>query len=544
MLLSQLFNSTRGYSYLPEAAAASYCNTEIEVSAMSFTGNSSIVDKLNAKETAIRFYLSEFLSEEACTGISQVISQNVSSVLLSLSQWMCKYSASPIIPVTVPDISFKAKDLRQLAVLNAVDYFLDDVLGVSGVNSIANTATNHTGTFSLDGLEQEKFHISSIGELELQLINVAFWGLNSWTTFDILEPVSDYLLESNLKFDSCGVNITISSNFSTFGFGNTFLFDPLWLYEEWIVSLSIEKSAIQSLLQLAVEPPSSSFTDAQCQDVQCLLSLIHWNSTSLANLSIDISQVHLQMKGITGSFEEDILAAIDDLLAVLLVPYTNALPAFIQGFAAGPLIRSVNDLLLYMPTSECPYIPDTRASFQKTSIPTIIACTFGIILAITGLAVVSYAISRRLNDRWDKSCSNLEEGIPLSAKTSKETYLCVFDERACLLLHPKLSVTTRFLVPVLILIAVSAFVVYDVGRDYGGRFSITTGNGREVEFTPIVSKHSVTIFQYSLYSHSVEILAPRRPSCFIYGFRSSCLDVFSSTFSSSSLVSTLPSFSC
>eukprot|EP01105_Mastigella_eilhardi_P008179 TRINITY_DN19_c3_g1_i3.p1 TRINITY_DN19_c3_g1~~TRINITY_DN19_c3_g1_i3.p1 ORF type:complete len:957 (-),score=228.08 TRINITY_DN19_c3_g1_i3:8-2878(-) len=522
---------------LPVGLNLTDCAARINATGLKFLGGSPLADELNAKEQQLTAALSGAVSAEVCPLLAKLVQQNASAALRSLSAQMLDFMAGNVDLPVAPPVPRGCDPLPTSAAINAADYVLDDVIGVNGTNTIVNVATNNTGVahFALSAAETAVV-FPNVGSATLLVSDGAVSGLNAWSSLSLLEPVSDFELSSWAYLaEGAGTSFTLVTNFSSPAAGQGSLFDPLWLYEEWALSLTLGESRFGALLQLALESARGrNYTDAQCRDPQCLVALVDWSATALTNLTVLLEGVTVRLEAASGALDadSDVRRAVEDAAAVLLGAYAPALPQLAAGIAAGPGASTVNEWLGALGGGiSCPFKKDAEETYERVNFRVGAYCAAGSVLALTALTCASAAINRFRNGKSSAMVSNdkelptneeesspkaspnlqgnlaeinfrdlldEEEVEPLLAAVFKDIQLkgrvrellTAPDEQACLLLHPLLPALVRFLVPALVLATVSVYVVFEVGKDFGGRLSVTAGTGREVAFKPIVSKHS------------------------------------------------------
>ena len=491
LLLSYLEGYGPGYAFLPTQAEAS-CVANITLTSLVFYGDSDIVDTLNAKEAELCTTIGAALSNESCTIIQELVSVNITQALLSLSGSIANYTAPLPEPLAIPLVPIGSDDLMESALFNAADYFVDEVIGENGLNLIVNTITNDTGNiFFLTNSPAQGLSLGSLGNLSISVTSVAIQGLNSWSIFDLIEPVSRYSVKSDAAIDIITLNITFSTNFSTNSNGSGVLYDPLWIYEEWFIAFNVQKGDFFSLLQFSLDIDlAENFTDTQYRNISCLTSLFHWNSTALTNLTLLIDNATLISKATNGAAESDIQSAINNLLTLVLDSYSLSFPALVYGLGNSALAITINEMIsntFGTMASTCPYMADETPAcdvIDQTVLIGSAVLAFGIflvILAVWGIITL-----------WRKKHMKINrEEEPLFSDISMNKKPSIFTDQICLIMHPIIPLWLRITVPFLLCCIAGAFIFYKFTHDIAMEISISTGTGRDVRFPPMYNSENV-----------------------------------------------------
>ena len=318
------------------------------------------------------------------------------------------------------------------------------------------------------------------------LTEVSASGLSSWETFDVLEPVDTYVLASETLLGMIGVNVTFYVNVTL---TSDVLYDSYWLYESGRITLNLSENKLDSKFQVAFYPETSeNFTNSMCSNGDCVLSMFGGNSTGFKSLLVNISTAQLAVIAEAGDLEEDVDAAIDNVLALLTTSFESCIPAFLNGFITGPLLQTANiGIHSGLNNADCEYIKDTEDPLDHPN-P---YATYSSIIASFILFLIVGLIGALIQRHRNKLQKLKEEQIitedslllPTTPKPStKETIVC---ESPCLLLHPRIPAWIRYIMPLLLGLNTMIFISSNTSGGASVYLALTTGLGRMVSFKPL-----------------------------------------------------------
>ncbi len=130
---------------------------------------------------------------ELVTGLSQgVIRKSINSLFTTAIAELVKEDESQSVCAAIPGREHHWGFIKwpTSTLLADIDAFINTYVGYSGINSMANCLTDNTGTFSL-----KSFFLPFFGNISLELS-----GLNSFYSFDILEPSTDTSNSANALY--------------------------------------------------------------------------------------------------------------------------------------------------------------------------------------------------------------------------------------------------------------------------------------------------------------------------------------------------------
>lgn len=166
----------------------------------------------------INSFVNDELDEQVCLQIATLAAVNGTAALGEFNTFYVDPLLLPPPPAALSVLAPDSVSLINNSAVSLVDYVLDEVVGYNGslnVNRIANYFTNGTGSLYLDpaaireffanvssaaqnftAFPNVSFVINATGTVTLQIESLNISGLNTWSTFDVLRPVSNWTLRS------------------------------------------------------------------------------------------------------------------------------------------------------------------------------------------------------------------------------------------------------------------------------------------------------------------------------------------------------------
>lgn len=250
-----------------------------------------------------------------------------------------------------------------------IDYVLDDMIGtngVMGVNVVADAITNGTGraianpfltvlgTLTLP-LNDIFIDVPLAGtHMRVGLSQVTLADINTWQTFDMLEPITAYHLLSNVLLGTVDVNFTFYVNMTV---DSSIAYDPQYLYFSGGANLHLTENRVHTQLQVVVvslrlvndskmslyPSLSENYTNAQFVELGCLLALLGPDTTAFSSLVVNLTSAQLAVLLAPIYDEQDIANALNNFITLALSSYTPSLPALIAGITSGPILNATNE---------------------------------------------------------------------------------------------------------------------------------------------------------------------------------------------------------
>ncbi|KAH3756969.1 Paraquat-inducible protein A [Pelomyxa schiedti] len=464
---------------LATAANVTKCFSDIVISELNFTGGNFAeqMDEILMKNNTIPA-LEKALEVVICDLLHVLVNDNLTEVLTYLNSVIYPYIL-PQPPHAIPLLKPGAFNLSESALVNMLDYMFNEFIGINGtlgLNDLINVITNGTGSFFFDDLDiMIPIEIPGLGRLDLGILDLSIGGLNTWKTFQLLIPHELYTLVSETNLGVISLNATFSVNVSV---ASDVIHDSHWLYEEARFTLKLEENVLDNTFQVTVYPQrSENYTNTMCMDPQCLLGIFGANSTAITELLFNITIAQLGLVASAGDLEDDVDQAIDDVLLLLTTSFEQCVPAFLNGFVAGPVVVMLNDLMSTgLNEAECEYQEDVPYKLDRpnpyATYSSIIG-SFLVFFIVTGICICIQRYRKKAKKEADSPYSEMS---PL--KTEQE-------QHPCLILHPKIPAWMRYLMPLLICLNMMIFVSSNTSGGASVYLALITGLGRSVNFPPM-----------------------------------------------------------
>ncbi|KAH3757242.1 hypothetical protein Pelo_10972 [Pelomyxa schiedti] len=485
--------------YLPVSANTTACGANFMVPHLIFYGNSTLVDDLNGMENETTVAIASALDSVLCSVITQLVNDNITQVLLAADALISQYAnvVDPII--SVPPVLAGSDDVSTVALVNAVAYFGTDFIGPVGLNNGFSAVTGGSGVINIDltnTTEIAMLEIPNLGTISVGLESVTISGLDNWSQLDVFLPSDVYSLLSSIGSSLLSANITISTNFTTPAQGLGVIYDPLWLYLEWVAGFEASGTQIISILQLDMHTTTAyNFTNAQCLNTGCIISLVEWASTALSSINVTLSSLRAGVgAGSHGALEEDLQKAANCIASAFSSAISYSLPSLIHGISALPLVEAANNILSALGlNSSCEYIPDETPECEVVDIPEIAWCTAVslILYAIFGIGVITvYCVNKRKSEHLhiqSEHSSQSQTSSLSAAKHPSSPNLPDYGEnrQPCLFFCTHIPLWWRVVFPLLICLNVTFYLIFTVAHDAAVHISVITGTGRWVHFPPM-----------------------------------------------------------
>ncbi|KAH3761596.1 Paraquat-inducible protein A [Pelomyxa schiedti] len=455
------------------------CGTNLTIALLSVNGTSDLAQRvediiLESNET---YHNTEVVLEIAICDVLSLLIRGISGALDDICSYIRPYlSLQP--PLALPLIPPGAMDLRESALLNSLCYVFDDLIGINGTlgtNTIFNAVSNGTGKVSLRSSRLSlHFTIFQLLEVTVGIPQIDIFGLNSWTDFDILEPIDQVSLLSNAKMNELGLNISAYLNITNLNSPD------ICLYSEWVGSLTMLKPELTASFQAAVFPQyGQNYTNSQCKDWNCLLRLMGSNCSLYTSLGTSIESTFLSLSVNQSS---DFSELINDITSMVTSSFSHCIPALINGLASNPIIFALNDVITTnLNEATCQYLPDEK---NPQDAPNMLAT--GISLTVAGLLslgllvyLIAYGFVRARAKKSSSHTQSAEEKAPLLAEEKPSP-------GPSLLLNPRLHITLRIGVPALLLFNIVLFISSNTSGVASVFIAFTTGGGRFISFDPLI----------------------------------------------------------
>jgi hypothetical protein len=408
------------------------------------------------KNELFKSWFSKQLDTTIKSLLTKLVDTNLTHALASIDDVIRPF-VKPVEPAQPPPVPEGAMNLNNSHLIHFLERVLDDKLGPTGLNSLTDfilnktsNKTGHTpGVLALHNLSHAVFgpiHLSTIGTITFGISDVVLGGLDSWSQFQLFVPSDNYTLDTLTTMDSLVLNLTFFLNVSVDGSS------PLQgtnLYEQAEFYMNLAHNSMKIRTQLAVmEQTLASLQGTQFLDVGCLCSLIGNVNFTEVLLNTTVKGIRLIAKG--GQSEQDLDAAIDNLITLFTRSFGAAIPAFLNGVIAGPLRSMVNDQLSSFITSKAPTCKPPHPSDMVDSITVVVPFSCGVVVFFLVSIFAAWFARREVN----RSTSG--EMKPLMGGSRGYTDPA-FHEPA-LVIHPQIPARVRYGIIFCICMNISLFI--------------------------------------------------------------------------------------
>ena len=234
--------------------------------------------------------------------------------------------------------------------------------------------------------------LPGFGNFAFGLRDISLAGLNSWTVFTVINPLSNISLGAQLAMAdfnlSCSFFLNVTFNSSEGIITGIPLFD-----QGRFVFAAVDNQLFSQVQVVLNAVNVEALSGTQFSDNACLRNAImDLNMTELA-LNLTLRQLLLDA-GILG-LEQDLDQALTHFLALLTNSYEQAVPAFVTGVIAGPVRQKLNawySTLLAIPINESACQPAQTDDAIDTM--TVVAPICGCLLLLALLILISHLTSK------------------------------------------------------------------------------------------------------------------------------------------------------
>ncbi|EAX89982.1 hypothetical protein TVAG_124530 [Trichomonas vaginalis G3] len=412
-----------------------------------------------------------------CTQTHDLIGTEITQAFESANKIIRPYlnGTSPIVIPIDPDMS----DLRKSDIVDVLRLVLTNFTGTNGplnLNALVNRFTNGMGKINLAQIlnyfnSTKPLEISAPipnlnTTLNLTLLDLNLSGLNTWQDFTILEPESEYILDTHTGMDALGINLTFMINVSFNG--TTISTGDSYLSEIGDLDLYITKNKMMMKAQIAHKKDYGlNWTDPQCINLGCIESLLSPHGTGLTYLFFNTSIDSLSIEAGTGDMEAEIRKFINNIVKFFVDNYRPILPTFVTSFVNSYGTSKLNALITEeLSKADCKYIAEDP--YKDFVLWTTVTAASGA-LAISLIIFLIMRPSLQKKTELESKIKSLESLNSLSKITEEGSIKGCWgkflrtDDQSSLLMTSKLSSTTRILMPLLVLLNIAVFISSNTG---------------------------------------------------------------------------------
>lgn len=452
-----------------------------------------------------------------CSGIKSPIAESGSAIFEYIGDAIRPY-INGTTPIDIPIDSDEMSDLQSNQLIDLLRFVLTNLTSSDGplnLNRLFNKFSKDTGVFDYQSIA-ELFGLPPTLQFDIPiendnmnatigftLENLILSGLNTWNDFTIFDPISPFIVDTHTGLQQFEINASFGLNISASGMVESGNVD---LTETAILHLYLENSTLDARFQIAHEKDYGlNFTSMQIIDPNCLISLFSPYGTGMTMLELNTTIKELQMEAASGSLEESIQHTLNTMMQFFIYNYKRQIPVFITSFIQEYGTSYINNQITEVLSSNfCEYIPEPDYCDYNLLVSMIAVgiTVVGTSVILILLATVHYMRKKRLERASvtnQSTSGNLEQvsGSVTDESSSRERsnpvieddysdskFLSFFrsDEDASLLMHPRLPLWVRIIIPFLIFGNITVFLSANSG--YGGSVfpEIVLGDTRKIEF--------------------------------------------------------------
>eukprot|EP00049_Salpingoeca_infusionum_P015005 m.287562 g.287562 ORF g.287562 m.287562 type:complete len:1005 (+) comp15790_c5_seq3:204-3218(+) len=421
---------------------------------------------LNAILAIVEQALMPSLDKTVESMLTDLINTNLTQTLEAINKDLAPF-IHPNPPVPPPPVPPGSANLSESGLVDLLSFFTGELFANNTLNFVVDLLTNKTGQINDNSLNVSiTVPLGELGSLELGLLSLQLAGLDSWDNSTHLIKGHDYNLETFTDLQSLMINLTLFVMVKT-------PLSPITLYEEAVVTFRIDNATLNMTTQVAINNTQlDAFTTHQLFNVSCLLSAI--SSVNMTNLNLNFTLEQLEITAPSGSTEQDLDTAVDDLLKLLFSSYELVAPAFLDALVAEPLRVDFNKFISKTIANATCLANSTAASTSNLGTPFRIAAG-GTSLIFVLVVVFLCCLGRAKGDLPSRESISETSALVQSHYSSPS---------ACLALEHSVPAFARYLVPLVILgtIAMLVFSNTSAGADV---FPVITLNNNSYEFAPL-----------------------------------------------------------
>lgn len=494
------------------------CYVEIGKIDISLHFDSEIADDIISKlKDLIDAAIKTLIESNLCSELEPLVSEYGTQGFEYINKYIRPY-LNGTTPIDIPIHAEQMSDLSTSQVFDILRYILSNLTLMDGplnINHIFNKLSNSTGILDYRKLASDfnlpyplefRFSVNNTDDnasFSVNFENLAISGLNTWTEFSFFDPISEFVLESRTGLDQLGINISFQVNVSSEGVVES---DHIDLTENFFLHMFLRKNLLNFQMQYAhPKDLGINYTTNQCLDLNCIMSLSSPKGTGIKMIELETEVTEIENTITSGSLEEDIQESINSIIKFFITNYRSKIPILFTGLIQEHGLQPLNNLLNQtLSNVSCPFIPnDPYAPFNAF----VSWLTCGIILGVMIILLIILFIVYKQREIMmlirtasksnlgtesltsslaDDSYSNSENiAQPLlqdELAVGKWQSFWRQDEESSLLMHPRLPLWLRLLIPFLILSNIWLFLSSN-GSIGGSVFpKVILGDTRRIEF--------------------------------------------------------------
>lgn len=241
-------------------------------------------------------------------------------------------------------------DWTTSTMLEALTAYLDQQIGVSGINEMLRKATGGTGALPVPlGSGLQIVHYDNVVEVNVTLLEVTLGGLDTFHTFDVLEAHNETQIASRLGLNETSVVASVKIDVGLSG--------------QVLVSQTATLDAVVSDVDIDVDAliaiNASEYADMYVGQITSnpLCALRPMMAVNLTTMHLDVRDVSFNVTGLS----PDLQSFLDETLDAIETLYEDVAIVVLQNALAGPIAEMFNNysatFLASTHDTDCP-VPD------------------------------------------------------------------------------------------------------------------------------------------------------------------------------------------
>ena len=456
------------------------CSASIDDLQLTIHGD-FLIKIVEALKGLIISYLKSNIGSIICSNIKDALGDEMTTLFAEANEIILPYLNNTE-PIKIP-IGEGMTDLTTSPIVDVMRYLLTNFIGIDGplnLNALINRFTKNTGEFQLSSVLgyfnvslpiEFSVPIDSLNAtLNMSLNDVNLSHLNTWNDFTFVDPIDSYTLDTHTSLQKLAINVSFGVNVSVKG--DMITTGDTYLTEEADLDMYMENSTMDFQMQIASPVGQGlNYTDNQCTNPDCLESLFSPYGTGVTKLGLDTRISELDLEADSQSMELEIRTFINNIVKLFVDNYSPIIPKLLNGVINTYGVKAANQALnATLLNASCEYIPnDPYPEFVAWTTLTAVGTGCAILLIIYLLMIIADTL-REKHLRIDSSklytiSVNSDSGQTNQDMDQVGCYVSFFrtDEKASLLMNPKLPLIVRLFMPFLVLLNIALFVSSNTG---------------------------------------------------------------------------------
>lgn len=451
-----------------------------------------------------------FLNSKLCELLGPVILNTSSNLFSKINQRIIPELSGPTsLSIPITDLT-KLLPMKNSSFINLIQFILNSYVANDdtplSINNLINRFIGVADKLNLLEILHDLANISipidipipvpqSETKIDFIINEISISGIDTWynCSFLLNDPINPMKLNSHAGLGNLGIDIYTSFNFTAV---NNITNQVSTYSQEFNLSTVLNNTTLDFNVQLAPEKDATStYTDAQCINLQCLLNLLQGNETGINTIQFNtiVDKFVYNTEGVLDNFLFNVIVFLFDFIVSNNI---EKVPDFLNGYLLDAINTTINPKIQNsINNNSCHYIPNTPFNQVEYS------STFGSLGAAIGLAIVIVIISlvfKRKVRRYQECEVQIGKNAVEDRKGKSSAWISFWrsDDKASLMMHPSIPLWSRMIIPFLLLSNIALFVSSNTGLGAGVFLKLLIG-GRLISFP--------SMFDFGLINSIVEM---------------------------------------